>query len=280
MAAGIPRGEKLHLISSRVIKTSGAEFYVREAGTGPLVIFLHGMMSSAAVWRPIMLALAEEFRCVALDQRGHGLNTKQAGGYAAKDFAGDVVALIEALDAGPAVVVGHSLGARNAIVAAAMNGASIKSVVAIDYVPFVESEVLDVLEARAASGDRIYASRAEIETDIGGRLTKLPADAVRHRAETLYGEVEGGLRQLADARALVLATRGLREDFASAFRSLVCPVLILCGAQSNVVSESAREATRAARPDIPILLVPDTDHFVIEEAPLFCANAISDFANR
>lgn len=237
-------------------------------------------MSSATVWQPVMLALADRFRCVAFDQRGHGLNNRRASGYSARDYAGDVLAVAEALDAGPAALVGHSLGARNAIVAAGMNRASVSAVVAVDYVPFVENGVLDVLETRVAASDRPYASRTEIEADIRARLPKLPEKAVRLRAQTLFGEVDGSFRQLANAQAMVQATQGLREDFAPAFKSLACPALILCGAESNVVSEKALEATRAARPDISVVLVPDADHFVIEEAPLICANAIADIAGR
>lgn len=274
------RNEALQPIAHRQIEARGVKFYVSEAGSGPFIVLLHGMMSSMAVWHPVMRALADKFRCVAFDQRGHGLNSKPADGYTAQDYAGDVLALIEALGAGPAVVVGHSLGARNAIVAAGMNQTGVKAVVAIDYVPFVEKEVLDGLEARVAASDRLYTSRAEIESDIHARLPKLPPEAVRLRANTLFGEADGGFRQLASAEAMVLATRGLREDFTDAFRSLACPALILCGAQSNVVSEHALEATRGVRPDIPFVRVPDADHFVIEEAPSFCASAIADFAGR
>lgn len=264
-------------ISSSRVVTQDAVFHVREIGSGPLVVFLHGMMSSAAVWDPIMRMLGARFRCIALDQRGHGLSDGSASEYSARSYAGDVLALVAALDAGPAALVGHSLGARNAVVAGRRDPASVQSVVAVDYVPFVEKEVLDALEARTRVSDRLYASRAEIEADIHARLPKLPYEAVRQRANTLFREVEGGFRQLASAPAMALATQGLREDFAPAFKALACPALILCGADSNVVSPAALEATRRARPDIPIVTVPDADHFVIEEAPLVCANAIMEF---
>lgn len=251
---------------------------LRECGSGPLIVFLHGMMSDSAVWTPIMHALAAEFRCVAVDQRGHGLSEKPEAGYAKEDFAGDVLALIDALASGPAIVVGHSLGARNAVVAAARDRQRVRSAVAIDFVPFIDAAVIDALEQRVRRLDRIYSSREEIETEIRMRLSMLPAEAVRQRAATLFAETVHGLRPLASVPALIQATQGLRESFEPEFKSLACPALVICGAQSNVVSEQAIEKARALRPDIPILAVPDTDHFVNEEAPSLCATAIRNFA--
>ena len=267
----------LEEIRSRRIGLHRITLNVRETGKGAPAIFLHGMMSNAAVWDPIMRRMGAEFSCVATDQRGHGLSDKPDTGYLARDFAEDVTALIEALDAGPAILVGHSLGARNAVVAAALDPKLVKSVVAVDYVPYMEGEVLDALEARVCGSDRLYASKEEIEADIRARLPKLPDEAIRQRVNTLFGEADGGLRPLASTQAMVQATQGLRDDFKPAFQSLACPALVLCGAQSNVVSTRALEKTRAARPDIRVLVDPDTDHFVIEEAPDFCVRVIKEF---
>jgi len=85
----------------------------------------------------------EKLRCIAVDQRGHGLSDKPETGYGAKDLAADVVALIKALGAGPAFIVGHSLGARNGVEAAVMAPELVRGVVAIDFTPYIEADVLD-----------------------------------------------------------------------------------------------------------------------------------------
>ena len=51
----------------------------------------------------------------------------------------DVAAIVARFDAGPAVVVGHSLGARNAIVAGALHPKLVRAVVAIDFTPYIEA---------------------------------------------------------------------------------------------------------------------------------------------
>ncbi len=265
-------------IRAHRVDTGRVTLNVREVGQGPLAIFLHGITSNAAVWDPITLALSDQFRCVAVDQRGHGLSDKPADGYTATDLAKDVLALIRTLNAGPALIVGHSLGARNAVVASTIEPELVSKVVAVDFTPFIEKEALDNLEARVNGGDRLFKSREEIEAYLQDRYAKMPAAAIRQRAMTAFREVEGGFRPLADPNAMALTAQGLRENLEAAFKNTTRPTLIVRGAESKLVSEAALEKTRALRPDLPVLVVENTDHYVTEEAPEISIKAIREFA--
>jgi 2-(acetamidomethylene)succinate hydrolase len=253
---------------------------VREIGDGPLAIFLHGITSNSAVWEPQLLALQDELRCVAVDQRGHGLSDKPPVGYGAKDSAADIVALIQTLNAGPAFIVGHSLGARNGVEAAVMAPELVRGVVAIDFTPYIETEVLDQLAERVNGGDRLFASQKDIEDYLQGRYAMMPPEAVRIRARTAYRQVEGGFRPLASAGAMSQTAEGLREDLVPAFTSVTRPVLVVRGALSKLVSAQALEKTRRLRPDLPVLVVDNTDHYVNEEAPELMTQAIRDFISK
>src|SRR5215475_6649146 len=121
-------------------QTPAGRLFAVEAGSGAPVICLHGITANAYVWLPVMERLAADHRVVAIDQRGHGRSDRPAAGYEASDFAADVVALIEALGA-PAIVIGHSLGARNALAAAVAAPDAVAAVVAIDFVPFIEEAI-------------------------------------------------------------------------------------------------------------------------------------------
>jgi 2-(acetamidomethylene)succinate hydrolase len=252
---------------------------VREIGEGPVAIFLHGITSNAAVWDPQILALKDSLRCIAVDQRGHGLSDKPDTGYGAKDLAGDIVALIRSLNAGPAFIVGHSLGARNAV-EAVMAPDLVRGVVAIDFTPYIETEVLDQLAARVNGGDRLFESRKQIEEYLHGRYPLMPSQAVSVRAASAYIEVPGGLRPLASPKAMTQTAEGLREDLIPAFRSISRPTLIVRGALSKLVSAAALEKTRKLRPDLPVVVVDGVDHYVNEEAPEVMTKAIRDFASK
>jgi 2-(acetamidomethylene)succinate hydrolase len=244
-----------------------------------MVVFLHGITANAAVWDPILLELQDAFRVVAVDQRGHGESDKPAQGYGGEAYANDLLHLIDAMGGTPAIVVGHSLGARNGIVAATLQPERIAGVVAIDFVPFIEDEVLEALETRVKGGDRAFASVDEIIAYLAGRYPLMPPDALRRRATHGYRQLGDVFRALADPQAMAATAEGLREDLEPAMTRVRKPVLLVRGADSKLVSVAAFERTKQLRPDLPTLVVPKTDHYVPEEAPAVISQAIRAFAN-
>jgi len=268
------------IIREHKVQTARLTLNAREAGSGPVAIFLHGITAVGAVWDPVINRLAGSFRAVAIDQRGHGLSDKPQSSYSAAELSDDVIALVEALGSGPAVIVGHSLGARNAVVAATRRPDLIRSVVAVDFTPYIEDEVFASLESRVNGGDRDFASSEEVEDYLHNRYPLLPPDAVKRRAKHGYVARGNTLRPLADPAAMAATARGLREDLVPAFTAVKTPVLLIRGAGSKLVSAAALEKTRTLRPDMPTLVVADTDHYVPEEDPDAVASAVLDFAGK
>ncbi|TIU62839.1 MAG: alpha/beta hydrolase, partial [Mesorhizobium sp.] len=188
-------------VGSRRVDAGRIVLNVREIGTGPLMLFFHGITSNSAVFAPLMAQLSARFTTVAVDQRGHGLSDKPESGYEANDYADDIASLIRTLGRGPAILVGHSLGARNSVTAAARNPELVRSVIAIDFTPYIETEALDALESRVNAGDRIFRDVEAVQEYLAGRYPNIPADPIRIRAESGYRQVEGGLRPLASPSA-------------------------------------------------------------------------------
>lgn len=239
----------------------------RDSGTGPTVVLLHGTSASLGVWDPIAERTSGRARVIAVDQRGHGRSDKPAGAYTASDYCADLFALLSELDCAPAVIVGHSLGARNAVVFATTHPSLVLGVVAVDYTPFVEPEVLDQLETRVRGGDRAFGSRSEIAEYLRGRYPMMPPGAVHRRVEYGYRRDDGVYRPWADPGAMVQTIDGLRSDFDDAFTSVPRPVTMLRGEGSAIVSDAAFRRARAARPDFRAVLVPGADHYLPEVAP-------------
>ncbi|RWE85069.1 MAG: alpha/beta hydrolase [Mesorhizobium sp.] len=250
---------------------------VREIGTGPLMLFFHGITSNSAVFAPLMAQLSARFTTVAVDQRGHGLSDKPESGYEANDYADDIASLIRTLGRGPAILVGHSLGARNSVTAAARNPELVRSVIAIDFTPYIETEALDALESRVNAGDRIFRDVEAVQEYLAGRYPNIPADAIRIRAESGYRQVEGGLRPLASPSAMAQTAKGLRADLTQAYRDVAKPVLIVRGEESKLVSAAALAKTSRLRPDLAVVVVPGADHYVNEVCPEVTLKAITNF---
>jgi 2-(acetamidomethylene)succinate hydrolase len=225
------------------------------------------------VFEPVAQLLASRFRVVSIDQRGHGRAPKPKSGYGAADYARDVARLAEE----KTLLIGHSLGARNALVAGERHPGKVAAVVAIDFTPFIEPEVFDALDARVNGGSRDFASLDEVRAYLRGRYPRLPDDAVARRAQHGYERVKGKWRPLAAPGAMRATCAGLRENLEGTLREIRVPVLLLRGADSKLVSRAAWEKTKALRPDIRALEIADADHYVPEEQPAAVAAAIFDF---
>lgn len=93
--------------------------YYEEEGTGETVLLIHGLGSSTQDWFAQVPDLAETYRVIRCDLRGHGRSEKPEGPYAIAQFARDVAVLLRKLGAAPAHVVGLSMGGMVALELAA-----------------------------------------------------------------------------------------------------------------------------------------------------------------
>ena len=234
---------------------------------------LHGITANAHVFEPMAELLAARFRISSIDQRGHGRARKPRSGYAAADYARDVDELLE----GKTLLIGHSLGARNALLAGVRYPEKVAAVVAIDFTPYIEAEVFDALDARVGGGDRVFSSLNEIREYLKQRYPRLPDDAIERRTQHGYERVKGKWRPLASSAAMRETCAGLREDLSGVLKEIRVPVLLLRGEDSKLVSREAWAKTRALRPDLAAHEIAGADHYVPEEQPAAVAAAVLDF---
>lgn len=92
--------------------SNGVKIHYASLGKGPLVVMIHGFPDYWYTWRNQMEALADNFQCVAIDQRGYNLSDKPKGveNYDVRLLVGDVVAVIKSLGRDKAIIVGHDWG--------------------------------------------------------------------------------------------------------------------------------------------------------------------------
>jgi pimeloyl-ACP methyl ester carboxylesterase len=99
----------------RVVNLQGrGEVFVRDSGgtsARPAVLLLHGWTASADInFFPVYACLAESYRVIALDLRGHGRGMRSMEPFRLEDCADDAAAVLDQLEAGRAIVVGYSMG--------------------------------------------------------------------------------------------------------------------------------------------------------------------------
>ncbi|MDP9238399.1 MAG: alpha/beta hydrolase [Chloroflexota bacterium] len=125
-------------IKHRTMKTNGINMHIAEAGSGPLVLMLHGFPESWYSWRHQIPALADAgYHAVASDIRGYGGTDKpqEIEAYAMKTLVDDAVGVLDALGEQTAVVVGHNWGAPMAWQSALTNPDRFRAVVGMS-VPY------------------------------------------------------------------------------------------------------------------------------------------------
>ncbi len=88
----------------------GAKIYYEDQGKGQPILLVHGWMCSSRFWKKNVPELANAFRVVTLDLRGHGNSSKTLTGHTIRQYARDVREVIEHLGLQSAVLVGWSLG--------------------------------------------------------------------------------------------------------------------------------------------------------------------------
>ncbi len=115
------------------IEANNLRFAYLEEGEGPLVLLLHGYPETARSWQTVQHRLAAAgYRVVAPFMRGYP-PTDAASDYTIPSLGRDVVALIDALGAERAVVVGHDWGAAAVYQAQALEPAKLSAMVAMSF---------------------------------------------------------------------------------------------------------------------------------------------------
>lgn len=88
----------------------GAKIYFEDEGNGRPLVLIHGWNCSGRFWRRNVTGLAEDFRVITMDLRGHGNSSKILSGHTIAGYAQDVRALLEYLDLHDVFLVGWSMG--------------------------------------------------------------------------------------------------------------------------------------------------------------------------
>jgi len=99
-----------------IARVYGVRLFYESTGTGEIpLVLVHGSWSSQRGWNVVMPALAEAFRVIAYDRRGHSRSERSATQGSVREDAADLAGLIEHLGVAPAWVVGNSFGASIAL---------------------------------------------------------------------------------------------------------------------------------------------------------------------
>jgi pimeloyl-ACP methyl ester carboxylesterase len=275
-------GSELH-----EIELHGHRVFYRAAGSGPVIVLVHGITSTSATWANLLPYLAERFTVIAPDLLGHGESAKPRGDYSLGAYASGIRDLLVALGHERATFVGHSLGGGVAMQLAYQFPEHTERLVLVSS-GGLGREITLLLRAASLPGSELVLPVLAGGRVLGaGRAVGRLLGRVGLRVHTDVGEVLRGHASLTDgeARSAFLHTlrtivdpMGQRVDASDRlYLARAIPFLLVWGGRDPIIPvEHARAAHRLV-PGSRLELFPDAGHFPHLDDPLRFVRVLIDF---
>ena len=242
-------------------------------GRTPLLL-LHGFTGHAHAWDSLSIALQPHFHVLALDQRGHG-DSDPAEVYGPVVAFDDISGVVDQLGVTSLVIVGLSMGGRNAMYFTAKRPDAVQRLVVIDIGPEISKRA-----GAAPPGPPEPETWESIEQ----------AARHLHRANPYPGihyyrwVVSQSLRQRPDGALVwkwhpsVKARHSPGDvDWWALLKTITPPTLVLRGAESRILDRDVAERMARELPHGRLVEIPGAVHSLHEDNPEAVLAALKDF---
>ena len=242
-------------------------FYRDTCSENQTILCLHGRWGRGETWTDFMSRYGDKYRIIAPDQRGHGLSDKPETGYHMKDFARDAQELLSHVGTFPAILVGHSMGARVAGYVAALYPEIVRALILLDEnAEGAESQIKsDVDEIRDPFDDGLtrnwpvpFKSVAEATKYLSSSFKR--ETNVRYFLDSLTEDITG-YDFMFSRRAMATIGRSY-ESWYHLLPQIKCPVLLVRAEQSWCLSRNGAQKMRSLLKNCTYFEVPESDHMV------------------
>ena len=262
-----------HRAASRFVPAGGLRWHVQIVGEGPVALLLHGTGAATHSWRGLMPLLAPHHRVIAPDLPGHGFTSMPAPArMALPAMAEEIAALLEMLEARPALVIGHSAGAAIAVRMALDGTIAPERILSINgaLLPF-PGIAATLFPAMARTlfvnplAPRLFALQARIGGETGRFLKRSTGSAIDPAGVACYEQLFRTSGHCAAALAMMA-----HWDLAPLERDLpklTAPLTLLHGTADRAVPGSVAQRVAALVPRGEAVALPGLGHLAHEEAP-------------
>jgi pimeloyl-ACP methyl ester carboxylesterase len=264
----------------------GHDVVFRRAGSGEVIVLVHGLAGSSSTWKDVMPTLVETHDVIAPDLLGHGESAKPMGDYSLGAHASGLRDLLATLDVSSATLIGHSFGGgvamqfayqypelcdRLVLVASGGLGRDVSWLLRLGTLPFSEYAMPLVFSRRVAEGGN----------RIGERLDRLGWQSPGLRE---WWRSYSSLANAENRRAFVRTIRTVidvggqtvsaldRIDLASNL-----PTLIVWGDHDQVIPVAHAEVAHEAIAGSRLCILPGVGHFPHTEVPEQFLAVVDDF---
>jgi haloalkane dehalogenase len=273
--------DELFPFESRFVELDGNVVHYVDEGSGPILLMLHGNPVWSFVYREVIAALRERFRCIALDFPGFGLSTGVPGyRYLARDHAALLVSFLDRLDLSQLTLVGHNWGGPFGLYAAQQRPAKFERLILTNTWAWPLNGDLTSEVFSRGMGNPVgralvrrfnllvnyfipsaHKRRKLSEAEMAHYREAMPTPERRRPCAALPGEIIGAREFFADL-----------ADQLSALEKL--PTLIVWADADPIFNDKYRQRWEATFPNHTTTVLHGVGHFLQSDAPAEFSEAI------
>ena len=269
-----------HVPTRGYLDRPGCRIYYEVAGSGPLLVFAHGLGGNHLSWWQQVPHFRDRYTCVTFSHRGFSPSSAPVDGPDPADFAGDLAALVDHLDAAEVRIVAQSMGGWSALEYALAAPARVRALVlastagTIARPPslFDDPGQMPGWERTAAAAAAVMQAN-DIHVAAGDRMAREQPAAhfLYQRIDALSGIDKGKLRQQ--------LTAGLTRP-PDVLRRLDVPTLWLTGDEDVVYPPFLSDVLARLMPKAEVARVRQAGHSVYFERPAEFNRIVEAFLAR
>lgn len=265
----------------------------------PILLFLHGFPEYSGAWTELAERLADDFHCIAPDQRGYGQSWSppEVSAYRTSELVGDMAALIAHLGAGPVTVIGHDWGSAVAYGMAMFQPHLVERLIVMNGVhpgPFqremaaggaqtLASQYIHTLKRDGAEEWLSENDYDRLLNAVSAKMNMSWLTAEKLAAYKTEWARPGRLRGMLNwYRASPLQLGGPNEaidapDYPTDKFKVPMPHLLIWGKEDTALLPESHAGLEAWCPDLTRVEVPEADHWLAHQQPDAIARIIRDW---
>lgn len=273
------------------LQADGRRIHYVETGVrnGPALVLLHGQSGTWYDWSYVIPALARKYRVVAIDHPGFGDSDWDASGklYQVGGFSALLPVVLRQLSLERFVMIGHSFGGRISLAYACSHPEQVRAVVLADSAPDIDPQ--GSLNARKylSSIPAQFPTFEEAAPFFQSHYPNLTAGQMDERLRNYMRQLPSGAWQvkrdplIGETYKKILAGQGKAPppDWTS-LRDCPCPVLLLRGSESDLVTPAIERQMREAQPRMETIEISNAGHLVCTEQPGQVTDALLAYLDK
>jgi pimeloyl-ACP methyl ester carboxylesterase len=256
------------------IERNGVPIHFDDVGSGPPLVMGHSILCSGEMWMYQVPRLAERFRVINIDQRGHGRSVPATEPYELRDMVEDFFGVLDHLGVERAVWVGLSMGGMVAMHAAIADPDRVTAMLLLDTHAGAETPYKKLKYRAMSIGAKAFGVRPFFPAVLPllfGRTTLAQNEALVEEWKPRFGAIH------VPSLAAAVGALTRRPSIVRELGGVRCPSLVIVGEEDASLPPAISREIAEALPNASLVIIPEAGHLSALEKPDEVTEAMLDF---